>query len=210
MARDFYAILAVPKTASEDQIRQRFHELARERHPDRFLGDEKQVAEASFQEITQAFNALNDPERRRQHDLEMERPKESAADPKGMARAYLQRGVKAYRERNLVEAADFFERAARTDPSNSQAWYNLAITAGQNPAWLARAGAAIERACELEPMNGVYWRQAGRLLALGGKVERALAAYRKAVEWGENEPSVLQAIEELSRGRRGGLFGKGS
>src|SRR5580693_5082086 len=119
MARDFYAILAVPKNATGDQIRQRFRELARERHPDRFLGDQKLTAETAFQEITQAFNVLSDPEQ--------------------VARTYLARGVRAYRERNLVEAADNFDRATISDPSNGQAWYNLAVTCSQNSVWLSRA-----------------------------------------------------------------------
>jgi curved DNA-binding protein CbpA len=211
MSRDFYAILGVPRNGSEEQIRQRFHELARERHPDRFLGDQKLSAESIFQDITQAFNVLVDPERRRQYDLELSKPRESSADPKQLARAFLQRGVKAYRDRNLIEASENFERAARTDPANAQAWYNFALTVGQNPSLIGRAALAIERACELEPMNGVFWRQAGRLLALAGKQERALNAYRKAIEWGEDEATLQQAIDELSRsGRRSGLFGKGS
>jgi curved DNA-binding protein CbpA len=204
MARDFYSVLAVPKSASEEQIRQRFRELARERHPDLFSGEKKRNAEFTFQEITQAFNVLVDPERRRQHDMEMNKPVETLSDPKQIARAYLQRGVKAYRERNLIEAGDFFERAVRSDASNAQAWYNLALTVGQNPAQLGRAASAIEKACELEPMNGGFWRQAGRLLGLAGRTERATIAYRRAIEWGEDEATVQKAMDELGRsGRRG-------
>jgi curved DNA-binding protein CbpA len=209
MARDFYAILALPKNATEDQIRQRFRQLARERHPDRFLGDQKVTAEAAFQELTQAFNVLSDPERRRQHDNEMVRPAEAAVDPKQVARTYLQRGVRAYRERNLPEAADNFERATISDPANAQAWYNLAVTCSQNPVWVSRAVAAIERACQLEPMNGGYWKHSGRIFALAGRPDRALEDYRKALEWGENDASVQQAIDELSKpGKRSGMFGK--
>ena len=69
MARDFYAVLALSRSASEDQIRQRFRELARARHPDRFRGQEKVRAEKDFQDITEAFNALIDPARRRRQEL---------------------------------------------------------------------------------------------------------------------------------------------
>src|SRR3954447_10204024 len=99
MARDFYAVLAVPRNATEDQIRQRFRELARTRHPDRFQGPEKVRAESEFQEITQAFNVLIDPERRRRHDVELVRPDEGApVDGRQLFKVYLQRGVKAYKE----------------------------------------------------------------------------------------------------------------
>jgi curved DNA-binding protein CbpA len=208
MARDFYAVLAVAKTATDDQIRQRFRQLARERHPDRFAGEQKQLAELAFQEITQAFNVLSDPELRRQHDMDLSRRPEAPSDPKVVARVYLQRGVRAYREKNLVEAADNFDRATRADPASAQAWYNLALTSSQNPAWLARAAAAIDRACELEPMNPGYWKVAGRIHALSGHAERAVAAYRKAIDWGEDDPAIHQALEDLTRSSRRGRFGK--
>jgi curved DNA-binding protein CbpA len=213
MAIDFYGVLAVAKTATDDQIRQRFRQLARERHPDRFAGEQKQAAELAFQEITQAFNVLSDPELRRQHDMALERRQEAPSDPKVVARVYLQRGVRAYKEKNLVEAADNFDRATSADPASAQAWYNLALTCSlnsQNPTWLARAAAAIDRACELEPMNPGYWKVAGRILALCGHGERAAAAYRKAIDWGEDDPAIHRALEDLSRSPRRGLFGKPS
>ena len=82
MAKDFYAVLAVPRNATEDQIRQRFRELARARHPDRFRGAEKEKAEKDFQEITQAFNVLVDADQRRWHDLDADlaRARHVAAD----------------------------------------------------------------------------------------------------------------------------------
>ncbi len=143
MPKDFYAVLALPRNATEDQIRQRFRELARVRHPDRFQGAEKESAEREFQEITQAFNVLSDPERRRQHDLELTRPG-NEADPRQVARAYLQRGIKAYKEKNFLEAADNFDRATKADPNSAQAWHHLALTCAQQANWLPRAVAAIE------------------------------------------------------------------
>lgn len=208
MARDFYAVLAVAKTATDDQIRQRFRQLARERHPDRFAGEQKQAAELEFQEITQAFNVLSDPERRRLHDIDLQKRQEPASDPKQLARLYLQRGVRAYREKNWVEAADNFDRATKAEPGSAQGWYNLALTCAQNPTWMARGVAAIERACELESMNPGYWKLAGRILAQAGHLERAAAAYRQAIDWGEDDPAVQAALDALSRPQRRGLFGK--
>jgi curved DNA-binding protein CbpA len=208
MGRDFYAVLAVARSASGAQIRQRFRQLARERHPDRFAGAAKVAAELEFQEITQAFNVLTDPDRRRQYDLDLARRHEVPSDPKQVARVYLQRGMKAYREKNLVEAADYFDRATQADPANAMAWYDLAIVCAQSPGWLARAVVAIERACEIDTMNSGYWKHAGRILALAGHNERAAAAYRQAIDWGEDDPAVRQAAEDLARSPKRGLFGK--
>lgn len=212
MARDFYAVLAVPRNATEDQIRQRFRELARTRHPDRFQGAEKARAESEFQDITQAYIVLADPERRRKHDIELIRPGEGneVVDPRQLFRVYLQRGVKAYKEKHYLEAANNFDLATQTDPRNGQAWHHLAQACSQQRSWLPRAVDAIDRACQLEPMNGAYLKQAGRIYALTGQTEKALNYYRKSLQWGDDDPAVRQAIEELSRpavAPRRGLFG---
>jgi curved DNA-binding protein CbpA len=211
MGRDFYAVLAVSRNATPEQIRQRFRELARQRHPDRFTAGDKEAAEHEFQEITEAFNVLTDPERRRRHDMDLQKPElgATAADPRQLVRIYLQRGVKAYRDRNYLEAAANFDRATQADPGNAQAWHHLAQACSHHPNWLARAVAAIERACELEPMNPSYHRQAGRIFALAQQTERAVEHYRKAIEWGGDDPDVREALEQLEKpARRGGLFGR--
>lgn len=208
MPKDFYSVLGLARNATEEQIRQRFRELARVRHPDRFQGEEKQKAEIDFQELTQAFNILSDAERRRQHDLELTRPG-SDSDPRQVARAYLQRGIKAYKEKNFLEAADNFDRATKADPTSGQTWHHLATACAQQPNWLPRAITAIERACELEPMNPAYHKQAGKICALAGQTDRAMIHYRLAIQWGDDDPAVLRALEELERpaAARRGLFG---
>src|SRR5687767_14728964 len=108
MSKDYYALLGVPRTASADQIRARFRELSRAQHPDRFRGADKAAAESEFQNLTEAYNVLTDAERRRQHDHSLVRPEavKSANDPAHVARVYLQRGIKAYKEQNIRDAAD--------------------------------------------------------------------------------------------------------
>lgn len=214
MARDFYAVLAVPRNATEDQIRQRFRELARTRHPDRFQGVEKARAEKEFQELTQAFNVLSDPDRRRRHDVDLVDPREAGqTDARQLFRVYLQRGVKAYKEKNYLEAASNFDLATQADPKSGQAWHHLAQACSHQRNWLSRSVDAIERACQLESMNPGYLKQAGRICALAGQTEKAIQYYRKALEWGDDDDTVRQALESLSgsttSGRRG-LFGRSS
>jgi DnaJ-class molecular chaperone len=63
---DPYAILGVPKAASQDDIRSAFRKLAKKYHPDLNPGDK--AAEAKFKEIGQANDLLSDPEKRRRFD----------------------------------------------------------------------------------------------------------------------------------------------
>ncbi len=48
-------------------------------------------------------------------------------------------------------------------------------------------------------MNAGYLKQAGRICALAGQTEKAIQYYRQALEWGDDDPTVRQALEELSR-----------
>jgi DnaJ-class molecular chaperone len=63
---DPYSVLGVPRTASEDDIRQAFRKLAKKHHPDLNPGDKS--AEAKFKEISQANDLLSDPDKRRRFD----------------------------------------------------------------------------------------------------------------------------------------------
>ncbi|MEK0447779.1 MAG: hypothetical protein RL088_47 [Verrucomicrobiota bacterium] len=64
--KDYYAILGVPKTASQEDIRKAFRKLARQHHPD--VAKDKKSAEAKFKEINEANEVLSDPEKRQRYD----------------------------------------------------------------------------------------------------------------------------------------------
>ena len=63
--RDYYEILGVPKTASVDEIKSAYRKLAMQYHPDR---NKDSGAEEKFKEISEAYAALSDPEKRKVYD----------------------------------------------------------------------------------------------------------------------------------------------
>ena len=63
---DHYKTLGVEKKASADEIKKAYRKLARRYHPDRNPDDKR--AEERFKEISQAYDVLGDPEKRKQYD----------------------------------------------------------------------------------------------------------------------------------------------
>ena len=63
---DYYKALGVDKKASADEIKKAYRKLARRYHPDRNPDDKR--AEERFKEISQAYDVLGDPEKRKQYD----------------------------------------------------------------------------------------------------------------------------------------------
>ena len=64
--RDYYEVLGVAKTASADEIKSAYRKLAMKYHPDRNPGDDS--AKAKFQEASEAYEVLSNPEKRQRYD----------------------------------------------------------------------------------------------------------------------------------------------
>ena len=64
--KDYYQILGVPRTATQDDIKKAYRKLARQYHPDNNQGDRQ--AEAKFKEINEANEVLSDPQNRQKYD----------------------------------------------------------------------------------------------------------------------------------------------
>lgn len=65
--KDYYKILGVSKSASNEEIKKAYRKLALKYHPDQNQGDK--AAEAKFKEISEAYAVLSDTEKRKQYDM---------------------------------------------------------------------------------------------------------------------------------------------
>ena len=64
--RDYYAVLGVPASATQDEIKKQYRKLAAKHHPDKNPNDPK--AAERFKEISEAYQVLGDAEKRKQYD----------------------------------------------------------------------------------------------------------------------------------------------
>ena len=63
MAKDYYKILGVQKSASEEDIKKAYRKLAHQHHPDKAGGNE-----SKFKEVNEAYQVLSNKEKRAQYD----------------------------------------------------------------------------------------------------------------------------------------------
>ena len=66
--RDYYEVLGVPRTATAEEIKRAYRELARKHHPDLQPAAERAQAAERFKEINEAHEVLSDPDKRAKYD----------------------------------------------------------------------------------------------------------------------------------------------
>ena len=202
MKVNYYEILGVERSASEEQIRDRFRRLARENHPDRYRGPEKAEAERKFQTLTEAVNVLTNPEKKKQHDAELSSNiSRGTADLAQVGKVYLAKGVKAFKEGDIRAAYENFDMAVKHNPQDGKAFHYLALAAERIPSMMRQAAQAIETAIARESHNATYLKDAGRIFRRANLPLKAERYYEEALKWDPDNIEIQNALAELRHGR---------
>lgn len=212
---NYYDILGVGRDSTEEAIRARFRVLAREAHPDRYTDPAKKAeAEGRFQLLTEAVNVLTNAQRRKAHDFDLDKGSgANAFDPAAVAKVYLAKGVKAYREGDLEAAFQQFDLSVHHWGKDPKALHYLALVCSRLQGRARRGVEAVEAALRLDPENGAVHREACRLylqIGLRTKAERHLVeALRRIPEDGELQKLAGEMRPPSdNKGILGGLFGR--
>ena len=214
MKVNYYEVLGVERTASESVIRDKFRKLARESHPDRYRGGDKAEAERKFQLLTEAVNVLTNPDKRKQHDAEISPgAKQGVADFAQIAKAYLARGVKAFKDGDIRGAYEQFDLAVKHNPQDGKAFHYLALAAQRIRGYERQAVQAIESAVQREPMNPVYLKDAGIISRSAGLNAKAERYFEECLKWDPSNVDSQTALSELRGTKEAGkggfsIFGK--
>ncbi|HEY4937088.1 MAG TPA: DnaJ domain-containing protein, partial [Puia sp.] len=111
---DYYKILGISKTASEEDIKKAYRKLARKLHPD--LNPNDKEANKKFQQINEANEVLSDPEKRKKYDQygenwenaeQYEKARQSGAGTGGRQR---RQPENAFSDFGDGQYSDFFEQ----------------------------------------------------------------------------------------------------
>lgn len=212
---NYYEILGVSRDATEAAIRDRFRVLARDSHPDRYTDPaKKKEAETRFQVLTEAVNVLTNAQRRKAHDFDLDKGSGSGAfDPAAVAKVFLAKGVKAYREGDLPGAFQQFDMSVNHWPKDAKALHYLALVCSRIPGRARRGVEAIELALRLDPENGAVHREASRLYLQVGLRTKAERHLQEALARIPEDSDLQKLATELrppseNKGLLGGLFGR--
>src|SRR6478672_5316561 len=202
MKVNYDEVLGVDRSATEQVIRDKFRQLARENHPDRYKGPNKAEAERKFQTLTEAVNVLTNPARRKQHDAEVGvGGAKATTDLAQVGKAYYAKGMKAAQEGNFAVAYENLDMAVKHNPNDSKALFALARVSSRNPAWYRQAVQSIESAVQKEPMNPQYLKEAGFICKRAGLPAKAERYLEEALKWDRENAEIQNALAELRQGK---------
>ncbi|HUF38260.1 MAG TPA: J domain-containing protein [Anaerolineales bacterium] len=107
--KDYYKSLGVNRSASKEDIRTAFRNLARQHHPDANEGDQK--AEEKFKEINEAYQVLSDPDKRKKYDqlgANWEQYSRAGGQPEDFNWGEWRAGSGSYTRVNVEDLQDMF------------------------------------------------------------------------------------------------------
>lgn len=167
--RDPYSVLGVSQSASDEEVKKAYRELARKYHPDNYQNNPlADLAEEKMKEINQAYDTIT---------------KQRSGGYSGSPSGGYQQGYTstssnpAYvRIRNLINAGDLnqAEQLLFEMTQKDGEWYFLSGSIAYRKGWLDEAMQNYSRAVQMEPGNMEY-RQALNLMQRGG-----IGGYRPA------------------------------
>ena len=204
---NYYQILDVPKTATEDEIKKAYFQLARRFHPDRFdrslPANQRVQIEDIFDKITKAYRTLTSREGRREYDGKLaaggpDKPKDILAKAENKFR----QARTLYSQGRFEDALVVLEDVIRQNKNKGQYYLLLAMTESRLPDCQKKAEEHFLKAIELEPWSPEGFVGLGVLYKSVGMNTKATRQFQKALELDDEHEIAVRELAALTKEER--------
>lgn len=168
--KDPYSVLGVESSASDDEVKKAYRELARKYHPDNYQNNPlADLAEEKMKEINEAYDAITKMRSGGSYTYG-----QSSGYSGGYQRQTYQNTSGGYAQvRQLINAGnlDAAEQILQSSGAKNGEWYFLMGSIAYRRGWLDEARQDYQIACQMEPGNQEF-RQALAMMQQGGYAYR--------------------------------------
>lgn len=201
---DYYQVLRIWPTASDDAIKKAYFNLAKLFHPDVMRKGEEEGAEphdVDFKLVNEAYAVLSDPVKRREYDelLKQHGPSEKRwstkeADKRSAILAFEQART-AMKHNRYDKAVVLLKSAIKYDPSNAAyySWYGFSL--GALNTRLHEARDACKKALEMEFYSADYHANLGFVYHQAGLTSTARQSFEEALKWDPEHPLARKFLK---------------
>ncbi len=210
--QNYYELLNVSRGATGPEIKKAYFGLAKLYHPDRHfqpeMSDMKEILEALFGAVHDAYETLSNQVKRDQYDLALDKPaaksrveekaKPGPADSKDNADAQYQEGINRFKAGNFWGAEEAFRWAMRLDPDNAEYVFRRAQTLSRIPRRGHEAEENFVKAVKMSPKKIEYYLQLGGFYEKIGLKSKALAVYNDALKIEPTSEKIKEAVTKIS------------
>ncbi len=165
--KDPYSVLGVSQTASDDEVKKAYRELARKYHPDNYQNNPlADLAEEKMKEINEAYDSIT---KQRAGGYQSTSSGHSSSGYNGQARGYGGQDPTFARIRSLINSGNLTaaEQLLYQIPTKNGEWYFLSGSIAYRKGWLDEAMQNYTLAVQMDPGNMEY-RQALNLMQQRG------------------------------------------
>jgi len=205
-----YQILDIPKTASDEDVKKAYFQMARRFHPDRFdrsiAADFKAQIDEVFDGITHAYRVLGNKDSRRIYDAKSApaAAQDDAQEILKKADIKFRQGKTLHGQGRFDEAIAYLEEAVRMRRDKADYYLLLAMCESKVPAYVKKSEQDFQKAIQLEPWNPEGYIGLGILYKTEGMQTRAVRQFEKALEVDPDHATAREALDELTGEHRKG------
>ena len=171
---DPYRVLGVDPSATDEEVKRAYRELARKYHPDNYQNNPlADLAEEKMKEINEAYETITKQRSSGGYQAQRQSSSYSYQQSGGYQQQSRPGGTVYQQARQAIDMNDLIraEQLLRTAPAQDAEWHFLMGSIAYRKGWLDEAMQHFRMACQMDPSNGEY-RQALAMMQNAGQVYR--------------------------------------